>query len=127
MNNQLNIFGDIDSSEELKVAKKEIASLRKEIEYHSNLYYNQDAPEISDYDFDMLMKRLKALEAKFPMLITVSSPTQKVGGVAKSNLDKVEHVVPMQSLNDVFSFQEVEEFVKKITEEGPYVHKTYME
>ena len=121
MNNQLNLFGDVietnKKDEELEQAKKEIAALRKKINYHSDLYYNQDAPEISDYDFDMLMKRLKALEAKFPMLITTSSPTQKVGGVAKSDLDKVEHLVPMQSLNDVFSYDEVEEFVNKITEE----------
>ena len=117
MENQLNIFGDIENQDELEQAKKEIASLRKEINYHSDLYYNQDAPEISDYDFDMLMKKLKALEAKFPMLITRSSPTQKVGGIAKSNLDKVEHTVPMQSLNDVFSYDEVEEFVSKITKE----------
>lgn len=117
MENQLNIFGDIEKQDELEQAKKEIASLVEEINYHSDLYYNQDAPEISDYDFDMLMKRLKALEAKFPMLITRSSPTQKVGGTAKSNLDKVEHSVPMQSLNDVFSYEEVEEFVSKITKE----------
>jgi len=121
MNNQINLFGNIDKTnnvdEELKNAKKEIEALRKEINYHSDLYYNQDAPEISDYDFDMLMKKLKALEAKFPMLINASSPTQKVGGVAKSNLDKVEHLVPMQSLNDVFSFEEVEEFINKIVEE----------
>ena len=121
MNNQINLFGDIvednKKDEELEQAKKEIEALRKEINYHSDLYYNQDAPEISDYDFDMLMKKLKALEAKFPMLITHFSPTQKVGGEAKSNLDKVEHLVPMQSLNDVFSFTEVEDFVNKITEE----------
>ena len=117
MNNQLNIFGDIEKADKLAKAEKEIESLREEINYHSNLYYNEDAPEISDYDFDMLMKKLKALEAEFPMLITVSSPTQRVGGVAKSDLDKVEHAVPMQSLNDVFSYDEVEEFVKKITEE----------
>lgn len=121
MNNQLNLFGDIaqqeNSNNELEQAKKEIARLRKEINYHSNLYYNEDAPEISDYDFDMLMNKLKALEAKFPMLITAMSPTQKVGGVAKSDLDKVEHAVPMQSLNDVFSFDEVEDFVNKIIQE----------
>ena len=68
------------------------------------------------WDSNML-KKLKALEAEFPMLITNSSPTQRVGGVAKSDLDKVEHLVPMQSLNDVFSFEEVEDFVNKITEE----------
>ena len=117
MNNQLNIFGDIEKEDKLSKVHKEIESLREEIEYHSNLYYNEDAPEISDYDFDMLMKRLKALEAEFPMLITNSSPTQRVGGVAKSDLDKVEHIVPMQSLNDVFSYKEVADFVNKIIEE----------
>ncbi len=118
MNNQLNLFGEIDKDDVgLEQAKNELATLIEQINYHSNLYYNEDAPEISDYDFDMLMKRLKALEAKFPMLITTSSPTQKVGGSAKENMDKVEHLVPMQSLNDVFSFEEVEDFVRKITEE----------
>lgn len=118
MNNQLNIFGDIiEEDKELEKARRKVEALRKEIEYHSELYYNQDAPEISDYDFDMLMNKLKALEAKFPMLITSSSPTQRVGGVAKSNLDKVEHLVPMQSLNDVFSYSEVEDFVNKIIQE----------
>ena len=64
MNSQLNLFGDIESKDdkELKAAKKEIEALRREINYHSDLYYNQDAPEISDYDFDMLMKKLKAFE-----------------------------------------------------------------
>lgn len=117
MNNQLNIFGDIEKEDNLAKAEKEIESLREEINYHSNLYYNEDAPEISDYDFDMLMKKLKALEAEFPMLITALSPTQRVGGVAKSDLDKVEHLVPMQSLNDVFTYNEVTEFVDKIIEE----------
>ena len=121
MTNQLNLFGDDDEikvqENELKEAKKEIAKLRKEINYHSDLYYNQDEPEISDYEFDMLMSRLKALETKFPMLLTKSSPTQRVGGEAKAGFEQAEHKVPMQSLNDVFSYDEVKEFVNKITDE----------
>ncbi len=113
---QLNIFGE-PLKDDLKKARLEIEELRKEINYHSELYYNQDAPEISDYEFDMLMNKLKALEKKFPMLITVSSPTQKVGGSAKAGFEQVEHQVPMQSLNDVFSYEEVENFINKITEE----------
>lgn len=116
---QLNLFGETikDSDKEIDKARIEIEKLRKEINYHSDLYYNQDTPEISDYDFDMLMNRLKALESKFPMLITVSSPTQKVGGSTKAGFEEVEHEVPMQSLNDVFSYEEVESFVDKITKE----------
>lgn len=115
---QLNLFGELEpTKEEIAKAKKEISKLRKEINYHSDLYYNQDAPEISDYEFDMLMSKLKALEAKFPMLITKNSPTQRVGGTAKSGFKEVSHEVPMQSLNDVFSFEDVENFVNKITEE----------
>ncbi|MBR6613744.1 MAG: NAD-dependent DNA ligase LigA [Clostridia bacterium] len=120
MSDLLNLFGEpiveVDDGK-LKEAKKEIAKLRKEINYHSELYYNQDKPEISDYEFDMLMKRLKALETEFPMLITKSSPTQRVGGVAKAGFSEAMHAVPMQSLNDVFSYAEVEEFVRKVTEE----------
>lgn len=116
---QLSLFGETESidKDELKDAKKKIASLRKEINYHSDLYYNQDKPEISDYEFDMLMKELKALETKFPMLLTKSSPTQRVGGIAKSGFSEAAHLVPMQSLNDVFSYEEVEDFVNKVIEE----------
>jgi len=117
--NQLSLFGETSEidKEELKQAKKRIAALRKEINYHSELYYNQDKPEISDYEFDMLMKSLKALEAKFPMLLTKSSPTQRVGGVAKAGFNEATHAVPMQSLNDVFSYEEVEDFVNKVIAE----------
>ncbi len=120
MSDLFNLFGEpvieVDDNE-LKEAKKEISKLRKEINYHSELYYTKDEPEISDYEFDMLMKRLKALETKFPMLITKSSPTQRVGGANKTGFSEAMHAVPMQSLNDVFSYAEVEEFVRKVTEE----------
>lgn len=115
MSNQLSLFGDYEEKkDELKEAKKRVAALRKEINYHSELYYNQDKPEISDYEFDMLMKELKGLEAKFPSLLTKSSPTQRVGGTAKAGFSEAMHLVPMQSLNDVFSYAEVEDFVNKV-------------
>ena len=97
--------------------KEEIKKLRKEIKHHSDLYYNQDAPEISDYDYDNLMKRLKGLEKLHPELVTKNSPTQIVGGTAKKTFEEVTHEVAMQSLNDVFSYGEVEEFVTKVQEE----------
>ncbi|MCR5176302.1 MAG: NAD-dependent DNA ligase LigA [Anaerovibrio sp.] len=98
--------------------KKELAELRKNIKYHSNCYYNNDAPEISDYEFDQLMLRLKHLEAQYPELITKTSPTQVVGGVAKREAGVlVEHDVPMLSLQDVFSKDEVRAFVTSLTEQ----------
>lgn len=87
--------------------QKEIEALRAELEYHSRLYYNNDAPEISDYEYDMLMKKLKQLENEHPELITPDSPTQKVGGVAQNQFSPVQHEVPLESLTDVFSYDEL--------------------
>lgn len=93
--------------------KKELNALRKEIRHHNKRYYEEDAPEISDYKYDQLMLRLKAIEAEFPELITKTSPTQIVGGKAKREAGVlVKHDVPMLSLQDVFSRNEVGEFVK---------------
>lgn len=125
MSEQLNLFGenvlmDDESKEDIELfeaAKQEIKALRKEIKHHSDLYYNQDKPEISDYEYDRLMNRLKELEKKYPTLITKNSPTQIVGGSAQKKFGEVSHDVQMQSLNDVFSFEEVENFVKKIQQE----------
>ena len=87
--------------------QKEIIKLRREIEYHNKRYYVLDAPVISDYDYDMLMNRLKALEAEHPELVTPDSPTQRVGGVALSQFEPVQHQVPLESLTDVFSYEEL--------------------
>lgn len=67
---------------DFKEAKKRAASLTKEIRHHNELYYNQDAPEISDFEYDALTRELKAIEKEYPELITPDSPTQKVGGAA---------------------------------------------
>ena len=89
---------------------KEIDDLRRELEYHSKLYYVDDAPVISDYEYDMLMQRLKKMEAEHPELITPNSPTQKVGGYALNTFAEVRHEVPLESLTDVFSHEELFQF-----------------
>ncbi len=94
--------------------QKEIEKLRRELEYHSRLYYVEDAPVISDYEFDMLMQRLKALEAEHPELITPDSPTQRVGGQALSKFEQVQHQVPLESLTDVFSLDELYAFGERM-------------
>ena len=95
-------------------AKKEIEKLREEIEYHNRLYYVNDAPVISDYDYDMLMVRLIKLEKEHPELVTPTSPTQRVGGKALSQFTPVHHLVPLESLSDVFSFDELKAFGERM-------------
>ena len=106
-------------------AQEEILKLRRELEYHNKLYYVLDAPVISDYEYDMLMQRLKALEAEHPELITPDSPTQRVGGKALSQFEPVRHQVPLESLTDVFSYEELFSFGDRmdslLTEAHDYV------
>ncbi len=106
---------------EKEQAKKEIKELRKKLEYYAKLYYDMDSPAISDYEYDMMMNKLKALEKEFPELISKDSLTQKVGGHVKEGFKEVTHEVPLQSLQDVFSFEELKEFderVKKVALEN---------
>ena len=103
---------------DIKEVKKELNRLRKEIRHHNNCYYNNDEPEISDYEYDQLMLQLKKLEADYPELVTKNSPTQMVGGNARREAGVlVAHDVPMLSLQDVFSRQEGEEFVTSAIEQ----------
>ena len=98
--------------------KQKIEDLRQKILYHNDLYYNQDNPEISDYEYDMMMQELKRLEKDHPEFITADSPTQKVGGTAKRQAGVlVKHDVPMLSLQDVFSRGEVDTFVENMQDE----------
>ena len=97
----------------LEEAKKQIDELRKKLEYYANKYYDEDKPEITDYEYDMMMNELKKLEKEHPELVTPDSPTQKVGGTAKRTAGVlVRHNVPMLSLQDVFSREEVFSFVE---------------
>ncbi len=99
-------------------AKKRIEELRKTLEYHADKYYNQDSPEISDFEYDMLMVELRNLEKQYPEFSSSDSLTQKVGGKVKEGFKKVEHEVPLQSLQDVFSFDEVREFLNRIEKQA---------
>jgi len=99
-------------------AKEKIEKLIDEIRYHSNLYYVQDSPVIDDYEYDMLMQELKALEEKFPELISADSPTQRIGGQAIDSFTQIEHKVPMESLQDCFSTDELYDFEKRIKNAG---------
>ena len=95
-------------------AKKRITELRAILEYHARKYYDEDSPEISDFEYDMLMNELKNLEREFPEFITKDSLTQKVGGTVKEGFEKVEHEVPLQSLQDVFDYTEIYAFDKRM-------------
>lgn len=91
--------------------------LRREIEINSKLYYENDAPKISDYEYDMMFRELSQLEEKFPELKSVDSPTHRVGGRALEKFEKYTHTVKMGSLTDVFSYEELRDFVEKTDEE----------
>ena len=98
----------------IEKAKEQVKELREKLEYYAKKYYDEDKPEITDYEYDMMMNRLKALEKEFPELITEDSLTQKVGGHVKEGFKEVVHEVPLQSLQDVFSFEELQEFNNRI-------------
>ena len=94
----------------------EIESLRKQLRYHSDRYYNDDAPEIEDYEYDMMMRRLQELEEKYPQYASDDSPTKKVGGRADNSFEPVVHTVRMGSLQDAFSEDELWDFEKRVVE-----------
>ena len=97
--------------------KSRVEELRKELNYHSQRYYVYDAPEISDYEYDMMFAELKRLEEENPSLYDANSPTQRVGGKALDKFEKVTHSVRMDSLSDVFSFEETKDFCEKMAGE----------
>lgn len=95
---------------------KHAQELRDKLNYYSRKYYVDDDPEIEDYEYDMLQRELKAIEDKYPDLVTPDSPTVRVGGSAENLFSKVEHRVRMESLQDAFSFAEIEEFDRRVRE-----------
>ena len=104
-----------------KDAKDRIEELRKETAYHAKKYYDDDNPEISDFEYDMLMLELRNLEAEFPEFASKDSLTQHVGGTVKEGFEKVEHEVPLLSLLDIFNFEDLKAFderVGKVAEEN---------
>ncbi len=112
---------------EKTAAEKRISELRDLVRYHSRLYYELDAPELDDYEYDLLYHELLDLENAFPELITPDSPTQKVGGAASMKFEPVRHAVQMGSLQDVFSYEELYEFdnrVRSVIDDPEYVVET---
>ena len=103
---------------ELEQARKRAAELRAVIEKNNRLYYDQDAPELEDYEYDQLTRELKTIEAQFPQLVTPDSPTQHVGGTPSGKFSKVAHAVKMESLQDAFSLDELREFDQRVREAG---------
>ncbi len=102
---------------DLEQAKKRAEELRPLLQYYTQKYFD-DEQVVSDYEYDMLMRELKQIEKEYPELITKDSPTQKVGSSIKKGFEKVTHEVPLQSLQDVFSFEEVEEFDERMQKEA---------
>ena len=102
--------------------KQKIEELRKTLRYHSDRYYNDDAPEIEDYEYDMMMRELKKLEDEHPEYDSVDSPTKRVGGKADNSFASVEHTVRMESLQDAFSKEEIFDFDRRVKENVSDVH-----
>ena len=103
---------------------QEIEDLRQKLRYYSDKYYNDDAPEIEDYQYDMMMRRLEALEQANPRYVSPDSPTQKVGGKADNSFAPVTHAVRMESLQDAFSIAELRDFDRRV--QGSVDHPRYV-
>ena len=95
-------------------------ALKKKIAYHSHKYYVLDTPEITDAEYDMLMRELLRFEAAHPELVTADSPSQKIGGTILEGFEQVAHQVQMQSLQDAFSKEEILDFDKRVTADLGY-------
>jgi DNA ligase (NAD+) len=97
-----------------KEAEKKIKMLKEEINYHNYKYYVENNPIISDFEFDNLLKKLEELESKFPDLITLDSPSQRVGGEPLKSFETVKHKISMLSLANTYNFDELKEFDKRV-------------
>lgn len=102
-------------------AESRVKELTKQLEYHNNLYYNMDEPEISDFEYDKMLRELENLEEQFPSLKSPLSPTNRVGGNAGEKFSPVTHTVVMESLHDSFSHDELRDFDRKVREVSPIV------
>lgn len=109
-------YGDIMDK---KTAELRVKELTEQLEFHNELYYNQDEPQISDYEYDMLLRELENLEAEYPDLKNPLSPTNRVGGSAGEKFSPVIHTVPMESLHDSFSAEELRDFDRRVRESAP--------
>lgn len=125
----MNLFNQEENNENQNIENKKnnnfseiqekYTKLRNEIEYHNNLYYNEDNPIISDMEYDFFIRELKELEQKYPELLEYNkngenSPTEKIGGTASEKFSKVRHRVPMLSLSNTYNISEIEDFDKRV-------------
>ena len=101
---------------EKQEAQRRLAELREQIRYHSRKYYTEDDPEISDFEYDQLYRQLETLEGEYPELVTADSPTQKIGGAVYNTFAEVVHQVPLESLHDSFSQEELRDFDRRVRE-----------
>ena len=99
---------------DIKKAEQRIKELSDTLKYHNRKYYIEDSPEISDFEYDALLRELENLEAEYPQFLKEDSPTQNVGGAALRLFTPVKHGVKMESLQDVFSYDEFRTFAEKI-------------
>ena len=109
-----------------KQAKQRIQQLREEIKYHESKYYIDNDPQISDYEFDQLIKELEKLETQFPELITPESPTQRVGEQPLEGFTSIDHQTPMLSLDNCYSIDELQEFEDRIQRINPSKRTKYL-
>lgn len=103
------------------LAERRIKELTEQLEYHNNLYYNKDDPEISDYEYDKMLRELEELEKQYPQFKSPLSPTSRVGGMAGEKFSPVVHTVPLESLHDSFSHAEMRDFDRRVREVVPDV------
>ena len=103
----------------METVQQEMQRLTRELMHHARLYYNDDAPEISDFEYDALQRRLRELEAEYPQYADPDSPTRRVIGAVLEGFEEVQHPYPMESLQDVFSFDEIREFDERMKERFP--------
>ena len=103
----------------IEEARAKAAELTRELNYHNDRYYNHDDPVISDYEYDAMLRDLENIEAEFPELIQLDSPTQRVGGSRGEKFSPVVHTVPMESLHDSFSHDEIREFDRRVRDVVP--------
>ncbi|MBQ7492011.1 MAG: NAD-dependent DNA ligase LigA [Clostridia bacterium] len=108
----------------MEAIKKEMQQLTEQLLYHARRYYNDDAPEISDFEYDAMQRRLRELEVQYPQFARPDSPTQRVIGAVLTGFEEVHHPYPMESLQDVFSFDEIREFDRRMKERFPETEYT---
>ena len=100
-------------------ARQRAEELRRQLEYHAKLYYEMDNPQISDYEYDQMLRELEEIEKQYPQLKSPDSLTDKVGGAADNKFAKVVHAVKMESLQNAFSAEEIRDFVERVQQEVP--------